>query len=250
MAKTSKEASSGAVHLILQGKGGVGKSVVASWFAEYLINRGRNARCIDADPVNRSLAQYRRLSAESLDIVGPDGVIVREQYDQLLQRFVREDAVFVVDSGATAFLPFWGYILETEMARVLQEAGRRIFVHCVVSGGEMLADTLVGLDTLAKGAPEQSLVVWLNEYFGEVEADGKSFSEMNVVREHASKMIGTIGIARRSADTFGVTIQRMRRAKLTFEEAIQSDRFLLAQKSRLFIVRRDLFEQIERLNLL
>jgi hypothetical protein len=33
------------IHLILQGKGGVGKSVVASWLAEFLIKRGQNMRC-------------------------------------------------------------------------------------------------------------------------------------------------------------------------------------------------------------
>ena len=42
------------IHLILQGKGGVGKSVVASWLAEFLIGRGQPVRCvsIDGDPVN------------------------------------------------------------------------------------------------------------------------------------------------------------------------------------------------------
>lgn len=54
------------VHLILQGKSGVGKSVVASWLAEFLINRGQLVRCIDGDPVNRSFGQYKAFSAEKL----------------------------------------------------------------------------------------------------------------------------------------------------------------------------------------
>ena len=29
------------IHLILQGKGGIGKSVVASWLAEFLMGRGQ-----------------------------------------------------------------------------------------------------------------------------------------------------------------------------------------------------------------
>jgi adenylylsulfate kinase-like enzyme len=41
------------IHLILQGKGGVGKSIVASWLAEFLIGRGQPVRCFDGDPVNR-----------------------------------------------------------------------------------------------------------------------------------------------------------------------------------------------------
>jgi hypothetical protein len=70
-----------AIHLILQGKGGVGKSVVASWLAEFLIKRGQNVQCIDGDPVNRSLGQYKALRAEKLDLVNSDGLVQRTRYD-------------------------------------------------------------------------------------------------------------------------------------------------------------------------
>jgi adenylylsulfate kinase-like enzyme len=61
------------IHLVLQGKGGVGKSVIASWLAEFLIGRGQRVRSIDGDPVNRSLSQYKALNAEKLDFVEPRG---------------------------------------------------------------------------------------------------------------------------------------------------------------------------------
>jgi hypothetical protein len=54
----------------------------------------------------------------------------------------------LLDSGATVFLPLWSYIVETEMIRVLRDLGRPLYVHCVVCGGEMLNDTLVGFETL------------------------------------------------------------------------------------------------------
>ena len=60
---TSVPAIAAAIHLVLQGKGGVGKSVVASWLAEFLIGRGQPVCCIDGDPVNRSLGQYKALGA-------------------------------------------------------------------------------------------------------------------------------------------------------------------------------------------
>src|ERR1700704_4666308 len=103
----------GAIHLVLQGKGGVGKSVVASWLAEFLIKRGQNVQCVDGDPVNRSLGQYKALRAEKLDLVNSDGLVQRTRYDALLERFATEEAVFVLDSGATAFLPFWTFVVET-----------------------------------------------------------------------------------------------------------------------------------------
>ncbi len=128
------------VHLVLQGKGGIGKSVVASWLTEFLTTRGQKVSAIDADPVNRSLGQYKALGAEKLDLMNQDGLIERSRFDRLVDRFATEDTVFVVDSGATAFLPFWTYIVEAEMIRVLREAGRNVYVHVPISGGEMLND--------------------------------------------------------------------------------------------------------------
>src|SRR5215472_1946983 len=114
------------IHLILQGKGGVGKSLVATWLAEVLISRGQAVRCIDGDPVNRSMGQYKAFGAEKLDLLNQDGVLQRTRYDALIERFLGEDAVFVVDSGATAFLPSWTYVVESDVVGLLRRAERRV----------------------------------------------------------------------------------------------------------------------------
>ncbi len=92
------------IHLVLQGKGGVGKTVVAGWLAEFLIHRGQPVRCIDGDPVNRSLAQYKALPVEKLDLVNRDGVVMRSRYDALVDRFLNEEAVFVTVQAVEAVL--------------------------------------------------------------------------------------------------------------------------------------------------
>lgn len=234
------------IHLILQGKGGVGKSVIASWLSEFLIARGKLVQCIDGDPVNRSLWQYKALRVDKLDLVNYNGLIQRTRYDSLLERFAAEDAIFVVDSGATAFMPFWTYVIETEMMRVLREAGRHVYIHVPISGGEMLNDTLLGFKTLAESTTERNLVVWINEYFGPVLHDGKPFEQMQVYIDHQRKILACVGIAQRSPDTYGQTIRRMREKKLTFGEAVECPDFMLAEKSRIHIVQRDLFTQLER----
>jgi len=238
--------SYGTIHLILQGKGGVGKSVIASWLAEFLISRGRQVQCIDGDPVNRSLSQYKALGAENLDLVNEDGLIQRWCYDSLVERFLRSEGVFVVDSGATAFLPFWTYIVESEMIRVLREAGRRVYLHVPVTGGETLNDTLLGFSAVAGATGERSVIVWLNEYFGPVTHGGKRFGEMQAYADNRDKVLASVAMPQRSPDTYGRTIRTMREKKLTFEEAINSPEFMLAQRSRLHLVRHDLFEQLER----
>jgi hypothetical protein len=235
------------IHLVLQGKGGIGKSVVAGWLAEFLVSRGQSVRCIDGDPVNRSLGQYKALDVEKLDLLNQDGLVMRSRYDRLIDRFLAEEAVFVVDSGATAFLPFWTYIVESDVITVLRGAGRRVYVHIPISGGEMLNDTLLGFKTLAETAAEKSLVIWINEYFGPVARDGKTFDQMQVYLDNREKVLTSIGIPQRSADTFGENIRRMRERKLTFEEAIRTaPGFCILEKSRLCRVRTELFEQLEQ----
>jgi hypothetical protein len=235
----------GTVHFILQGKGGIGKSVVASWLTEFLDSRGQKVCAIDADPINRSLGQYRGLKPELLDLMNADGLVERNRFDTLVDRFATSDGNFVVDAGATAFLPLWTYILETELIRVLQETGRTVYIHTPISGGEMLNDTLLGFKTLAESATDRSLVVWLNEYFGPIARDGKDFNQMQAYLDNRDKILAVVGIPQRSADTYGETVRRMRERKMTFGEAIESPEFMLAQRSRLHIVRRDLFEQLE-----
>jgi hypothetical protein len=246
-AVTNYSAITPTIHLVLQGKGGVGKTVVAGWLSEFLVSRGQPVQCIDGDPVNRSLAQYKALPVEKLDLVNRDGIVVRSRYDGLIGRFAKEEAVFVLDSGATAFLPFWSYIVESDIIAVLHKAGRRVYVHIPISGGEMLNDTLLGFKTLAETAAEKSLVVWVNEYFGPIKRDGKTFDQMQVYLDNREKVLTSIGIPEWSPDTFGENIRRMREWKLTFEEAIRlSIDFQLVEKARLCRVRDELYEQLEQ----
>ena len=48
------DVATGSIHLSLQGKGGVGKSLTASILAQYFRQRGHDVQCIDTDPVNQT----------------------------------------------------------------------------------------------------------------------------------------------------------------------------------------------------
>jgi hypothetical protein len=74
MGDTNGGNGSCAIHMSLQGKGVVGKSLAASVLAQYFIARGKQVHCIDADPVNKTLFQYRALEAKPLQLLH-DGAI-------------------------------------------------------------------------------------------------------------------------------------------------------------------------------
>jgi hypothetical protein len=237
----------GAIHLTLQGKGGVGKSLVASVLAQYLREKGKDVRCIDTDPVNRTFAQYGALGADRLNLRDEHNRIEQRAFDSLIERFLTEDAAtFVVDNGASTFLPLWHYLLENSALDYLRQNGRRVYVHTVITGGQALLDTLNGFHELAQTTEERNIVVWVNEYFGRVEAEGKKFSEMAAYHENSAKVCGAVIFSKRNQDTFGRDVEEMIAAKLTFNEAISAAKFPIMAKQRLKIVQRDLFEQLDR----
>jgi hypothetical protein len=244
---TEMVGESAAVHLSLQGKGGVGKSLVASILAQYLLQRGKSIRCIDTDPVNKTLSQYRGLPTEQLKLLR-DGGVDQRGFDTLMEHLLTdESAIFVVDNGASTFIPLWNYILENNVHQLLRDAKRRLYVHTVITGGQALFDTLNGFSQLAESSNEQNIIVWVNEYFGRVEKDGKQFSDMKVFQDNAERVFGTVGIVKRNQDTFGRDLEEMVSRKLTFSEAIRGGEFSIMSKQRLKVVERDLFEQLDQL---
>jgi hypothetical protein len=239
--------SVGTIHLTLQGKGGVGKSLVASVLAQYLRETGRDVRCVDTDPVNRTFAQYQALEVDHLNLRDEHNRIEQRIFDSLMERFLTEEtATFVVDNGASTFLPLWHYLLENSALDYLRQHGRRVYVHTVITGGQALLDTLNGFRELAQTTQERNIVVWVNEYFGRVEAEGKKFSEMAAYRESSDKVCGAVVFSKRNQDTFGRDVEEMITCKLTFKEAISTAKLPIMAKQRLKIVQRDLFEQLDR----
>jgi hypothetical protein len=236
------------VHVVLQAKGGVGKSFVAAILAQYLC-RQRAVRCFDTDPGNATLAQYKALAAEHIGDLIRGGVISQKRFDPLIEKLLNGDGTSIVDTGASTFLPFWNYVLENEILSLLDSQGRQVYIHCVVTGGQAMTDTLNGLDRLAQTTNQRALIIWLNEFFGEVREGNRSFEHFKLVQDLAPKLVGSVVIRKRNADTFEDDVQQMLRARLTFEEAIAAEDFSLVSKQRLQIVRRELFEQLDGLGL-
>ena len=235
------------VHLSLQGKGGVGKTLVASILVQYFRERRMTVYPVDTDPVNHSLAQYRDLGVASLEVLR-DGRVDQRKFDVLLERLLTESGVFVVDSGASTFIPLWYYMLENHVFECLRNAGRRIVVHSVITGGQAMADTLSGFRQVAETTGERNIVVWLNEYFGRIQQDGSAFPEMAAYRDNERKILGAVEITRRNQDTFGRDVEEMIAGKLTFAEALRDGQFSIMAKQRLKIVRDDLFQQLDDLS--
>ena len=237
------------VNLVLQGKGGVGKSLVATLLAQFYKSKGHNIRCIDTDPVNQTFSQYAAIGAQHLKLM--DGnQLDRRRFDTLIDDISNTNDSFVIDNGAASFIPLWHYMVENSVVQFLRQANRRLLIHTVLTGGQAFADTLTGFKSLAETSLPRSVVVWVNEYFGHVRRDGKTFDEMTVYRDNQEKVAGLLTLYKRSPDTFGRDIEEMVSRKLTFDEVLQAPGLTLMSKQRLRMVQRETFEQLEDLGIL
>lgn len=234
------------VHLVLQGKGGVGKSFVSSLLYQFLTSKGEPVAAIDTDPVNATLAGYQAFGTKRLELI-EGGSLNERKFDQLIETIINDDTHFVIDNGASSFIPLSYYIAENEAIDMIGEHGKSVVIHTVITGGQAMRDTLAGLDSLASQMPGKAdIIVWLNEFFGDIAHDGKTFEEMKVYQQHKSNIRGIVRIARQTGATFGEDVKQMLDAKMTFDEVDQSDRFGLMAKSRLRKVRKSIFEQLHQ----
>jgi hypothetical protein len=232
-------------HFTLQGKGGVGKSYVSSLLVQHHLASNRPCIAVDTDPVNATLYGYRAFAARRIELM--DGsTLVERRFDELIESIVAEDSNYVVDNGAASFIPLANYLLENDAITVITGSGKKVVIHTVITGGQALRDTLLGFQQLAEQLPSSaSLFVWLNEYFGEIAADGKGFEEMRVYERYHSRLAGLVRIPRQTSSTFGTDVETMLHRKLTFDEVNASPEFGLMAKQRLSTVRRAIFAQLD-----
>ncbi|WP_017161032.1 ArsA-related P-loop ATPase [Xanthomonas phaseoli] len=233
------------VHITLQGKGGVGKSLVASLIAQYLRQSDKDPVCVDTDPVNATFSAYEAFNARRLELM--DGTKINERhFDDLMESILGEDRDFVIDNGASSFIALSNYLIENSAIDIIGEAGKQVVLHPVITGGQALLDTLGGFDTLASQMPDNArIVVWLNEFFGEITIDGKQFEDMQAYKQHQHRVDGLVRIPEQSKDTFGRDMETMLNAKLTFDDALASPQFTLMAKQRLKMMQRAVFEQLQ-----
>ena len=66
-----------------------------------------------------------------------------------------------------------------------------------------------------------------------------------MAKKQAHKLLGTVVIRDRNPNTYGDDMRQMLLKRLTFEEAIRLPEFSLVSKQRLTIIRRELFEQLD-----
>lgn len=233
------------INFILQGKGGVGKTFISSMLAQYFLdNKKIDTICADTDSVNKSFEGIKGLNVAEVEI-SENGVILQAKFDSFFEKIINlNNSTFVVDNGASTFLPLVKYIKDNDIISLFDETNRPIYIHSILVGGQSENDSLQGLLSLYEliaGSSNVKLVVWLNEFQGAVVFDKKAYE---ITKD---KLAGTVIVKNWHSDAFTADIEKMTKARLTLEEALQSSDFNLMAKNRLKRIFNDVYVQLDNI---
>jgi hypothetical protein len=233
------------MHMVLQGKGGVGKSLIAAVLAQYMASRGHEALCIDTDPVNATFHGYKALNVHRLKVMEGDEINPRH-FDALVELVASSSQDAIIDNGASSFVPLSHYLISNQVPSLLREMGHELVIHTVITGGQALRDTVSGFAQMAAQYPADVVfVVWLNPYWGAIEHEGKRFQDMKACKDYWNQVAAIIEIPALKKETYGHDLNEMLQARRTFEESLQLASLPIMARQRLKIVRDRLYQQLE-----
>jgi hypothetical protein len=233
------------IHMVLQGKGGVGKSLIAAILAQYNVSKGKQPLCIDTDPVNATFHGFKALKVKRLQIMDGDEINPRH-FDSLVELIAPSTVDVIIDNGASSFVPLSHYLISNQVPALLQEMGHELVVHTVITGSQALTDTVNGFAQLATQFPaESSFIVWLNPYWGAIEYEGKSFEQMKAYINNKSRVTAIIKMPTLKEETYGRDLADMLQEHLTFDEALANSALTIMTRQRLKIVKSALFAQLD-----
>lgn len=159
------------VHMFMAHKGGVGKTTLAALLCEWVMKQGVRPVVFDADAKNQescigayTALRARRL-AENLIVTGADGLqtISPVGFSSLLESVLMEDGPHVIDTGANSYTQWLNYMQEMSLVDLLEESARTLYLHAIVAGGEMCAETVLGVLELVEKLPTAKVVLWVNQ---------------------------------------------------------------------------------------
>ena len=233
------------IHMMLQGKGGVGKSLSAAMLAQYMHSKAALPLCIDTDPVNATFHGYQALQVRRIELMEDDEINPRG-FDALIDLVAQSTGDAIIDNGASSFVPLSHYLISNQIPALLEELGHQLVVHTVITGGQALLDTVSGFAHLASQFPVQtSFIAWLNPYWGPVEHEGKGFEQMKAYLTNKERLSAIVRLPELKKETFGRDLAGMLQERLTFDEALATPALTLMTRQRLKIVKRLVYGQLD-----
>lgn len=241
------------VHIVMQGKGGVGKTLISSLLTQYFMSSEKKVLAFDADPINQSLLRFKGLPVTAINLMTNQEVDPR-LFDPMIEKICScDEEVIVIDSGASSFVPLGNYLIASSIIPFLLENDCNIYLHSVIVGGQGSDDTINGLDAILASFMAYELrpkfSVWLNPFFSPLEFHGSAFTETKFYDKYRDSISYLVELPDLDPRLFGADIGEMLKSGHTFAEVRSDPSLTIMIKHRLFVAQKKFFETIQRAGL-
>jgi hypothetical protein len=234
------------VNFTVNGKGGVGKTLISWVMAQFHQSTEKALYCADTDPTNASFARFKALGVEHILVTDKNMIVDKGRFDGLMEKLFAHPGESVIDTGAATFLPLMSYMRESGVLEMLKESGVSVVMHVPIVGGVAMKDTMTGLQAIVKQI-DADIVVWENSYFGPIGNEDMTLSDTDFIKAHADRILGHMFLKDWDPATFGKDLRTVMGEDMTIDQAMRSPDFHIMQRQRLTMMKRDLFDQLGKL---
>lgn len=240
-----------AIHLIMQGKGGVGKSLLAFYIAQYIKEQRNKCLVFDTDPLNPTLSRTVSFDAKVVNILADDRTsIVKSAFDGMIEACESMESDAVIDVGSSSFVPMLEYCEKNDVFTLWHSMGHACVIHSIITGKDFV-DTCEWFGEImrrSRHVPSVSAVVWLNPFAGPVEKDGRTFLDTVQYKENRDRIqdvilmplpsdVGILGMS---------SFNEMMAVGETLEEYHRSGEHFIMERQTMIMFKRKLFGVMDR----
>ena len=217
------------LNLILNGKGGVGKSFLAVNLVQYLKDKSITFVACDSDNENSTLKRFHP-DAEFINLAQSRSL------DDMFRALERTDLV-IVDCRAASTDVFLRYFAAIDIAAVLRALDARLTLLMPVNHE---ADSLDQVQRVVETMADHARFVIIRN---QVHAESFSLYDKSAVRVRLLKQLDAKEITMPRMDDW--LVEGLNRVNLTITAAAKHESFYLLDRQRLVTWQRRLYEQIE-----
>lgn len=236
-------------HIFLQKKGGIGKTLTASIFMQYMKSQEIAIEGVDADPQAPKLSLIKALNVPLLPLV-ENGEIQQKSFDPAFSHIVQSNNATLIDAGSGAFLPLLKYMKDNGLYDLLTQVKKQLYYHVIIMSGPEKSDTVEGVNLLLEkiNGTGVKVVIWQNEKEGIPLLNGKTIEETDWYQANKNQIVGIVRILDYNNSAFKADFLSMMTENLTYEEIMngKSANFDFMRKNRINKIFTDIYAELDK----
>lgn len=236
-------------HIVMQKKGGAGKTTVSVQLAVALqkakILEGRKLKLFDTDPSNKSFHDFKSLPVSHVDILDENEDIDKAKFDELFNDFLEGSHDMLIDTGSSNFHQLYSFMKLSKIVEVAKYYNKNIIFHVPINFDGSYIDTCESLASIASTFKEAGVVVWANANNTKM-SQIKDISKTQYFNENKN-ILGVVTIAYMDTNLEGADFRRMMSNHQTYDDVTPQNGWKVLNKIRLDEVFKGIASQVELL---